>query len=81
MLALYRTVSLRYLWLRWPLNSLVVLSIALGVSIWVATSTLYQSLEQSILVSVNPLPGLACCWCPLVRHWPMSVAPRTPVRS
>ena len=41
------------------LNSLVVLIIAAGVSIWVATSALYQSLEQSILVSVNPMPGLA----------------------
>jgi putative ABC transport system permease protein len=59
MLALYRTLSLRYLRLRWGLNVLVVLSIALGVSIWVATSTLYQSLEQSILVSLNPMAGIA----------------------
>ena len=59
MLALYQTLSLRYLRLRWGLNALVVLSIALGVSVWVATSALYQSLEQSILVSVNPMAGFA----------------------
>jgi putative ABC transport system permease protein len=59
MLALFRTVSLRYLRLRWPLNSLVILSIGLGVSIWVATSALYQSLEHSVLSSVNPMTGLA----------------------
>ena len=59
MFALYRTLSLRYLRLRWALNALVVVSIGLGVSVWVATSALYQSLEQSILVSVNPMPGLA----------------------
>jgi putative ABC transport system permease protein len=59
MLALYRTLSLRYLRLRWGLNVLVVLSIGLGVAIWVATSALYVSLEQSILVSLNPLAGFA----------------------
>src|SRR5690242_3695125 len=59
MLALYRTLSLRYLRLRWGLNALVVLSIALGVSIWVATSALYDSLERSVLVSVNPMAGFA----------------------
>jgi putative ABC transport system permease protein len=59
MLALYRTLSLRYLRLRWALNALVVLSIGLGVSVWVATSALYQSLEQSILASVNPMAGIA----------------------
>jgi putative ABC transport system permease protein len=59
MLALYRTLSLRYLRLRWALNTLVVVSIGLGVSVWVATSALYESLEQSILVSVNPMAGIA----------------------
>lgn len=56
---LYRTLSLRYLRLRWGLNALVILSIALGVIVWVATATLYHSLESSILVSVNPLAGMA----------------------
>ncbi len=59
MFALYRTLSLRYLRMRWGLNVLVVLSIGLGVSVWVATSALYESLEQSILVSLNPMAGIA----------------------
>src|SRR5690349_15057879 len=59
MLALYRTLSLRYLRLRWGLNLLVILSIGQGVALWVATSALYQSLEQSILRSVNPMAGVA----------------------
>jgi putative ABC transport system permease protein len=58
MLSLYQTLSLRYLRLRWGLNALVVLSIGLGVSVWVATSALYLSLEQSVLVSVNPMAGV-----------------------
>jgi len=59
MLALYQTLSLRYLRLRWGLNALVVVSIALGVSVWVATSALYQSLEESVLASLNPMAGAA----------------------
>lgn len=59
MFSLYRTLSLRYLRQRWGLNALVVLSIALGVVVWVATATLYQSLESSILVSLNPMAGVA----------------------
>ncbi len=59
MFSLFRTLSLRYLQLRWGLNVLVVLSIALGVVVWVATATLYESLESSILVSINPLAGVA----------------------
>jgi putative ABC transport system permease protein len=58
MLGLFNTLSLRYLRLRWGLNVLVVLSIALGVAIWVATSALYATLESSILASANPLAGI-----------------------
>jgi putative ABC transport system permease protein len=59
MLALYRTLSLRHLRRHWGLNGLVVLCIGFGISLWVATSALYVSLEQSILVSVNPMAGFA----------------------
>ena len=59
MFSLYRTLSLRYLRKRWGLNLLVVLSIGLGVSVWVATSALYQSLEESVLASINPLAAVA----------------------
>ncbi len=44
-----------YLRLRQGMNALVVLCIALGVILWVATGSLYQSLEKSIVVTLNPL--------------------------
>ena len=66
MLALYRTLSLRYLRQRWGLNALVVLSIGLGVSIWVATSaeilTLLRGLPEAgkrAVVMVTHDPGAA----------------------
>ncbi len=59
MLSLFRTLSLRYLRLRWGMNALVVLCIALGVICWVATGSLYTSLEKSIVVTLNPLSGYA----------------------
>src|SRR5688572_11785196 len=59
MLALYQTLSLRYLRLRRGRALLVTVSIALGVATWVATGALYQSLEKSIRVAANPLAGIA----------------------
>jgi putative ABC transport system permease protein len=59
MLSLFRTLSLRYLQLHVGMNALVVMCIALGVICWVATGSLYTSLEKSIVVTLNPLSGYA----------------------
>ncbi len=59
MLSLFRTLSLRYLRLRWGMNALVIMCIALGVICWVATGSLYTSLEKAIVVTLNPLSGYA----------------------
>jgi putative ABC transport system permease protein len=59
MLSLFRTLSLRHLQLHLGMNALVVLCIALGVICWVATSSLYTSLEKAIVVTLNPLSGYA----------------------
>ena len=57
MLPLYRTLSLRHLRRRWSRATLVVLSIALGVAILVATQMLKQSMVQAGQTAANPLAG------------------------
>ena len=57
MLSLFRTLSLRYLWLHWLRAGLVVLSIALGVATWVATDALSRALDQSLRQAAAPLRG------------------------
>ena len=59
MLALHRTVSLRYLRLRWSRAVLIMVSIALGVAAWVGTGATYENLEYSIRLAANPFAGLA----------------------
>jgi len=57
MLSLYRTLSLRYLRRRWSRATLIVISIALGVAILVATQMLKQSMVEAGLTAANPLAG------------------------
>lgn len=59
MFSLFRILSLRYLRLRRSRAALVVLSIALGVTAWVATGALSRSLQKAIHDSANPLAGFA----------------------
>jgi putative ABC transport system permease protein len=59
MLPLYRTLSLRYLRLRWPRAGLIVASIMLGVATLVATRVLNQTMSRATHVAVNPLAGAA----------------------
>jgi putative ABC transport system permease protein len=58
MLALYRTLSLRYLGRRRLRTLLVVVSIALGVATLVATRTLNDTMGRAVLASTNPLSGV-----------------------
>src|SRR5437868_6060600 len=58
MLSLFRILSLRYQWKRWPRCVLVVVSIALGVATWVATDALSRALDRSLKQAVTPL-GIA----------------------
>ena len=58
MLALYRTLSLRYLGRRWFRALLIVASIALGVATLVATRTLNDTMTRAVLASHNPLMQL-----------------------
>ncbi|HLJ93827.1 MAG TPA: FtsX-like permease family protein [Gemmataceae bacterium] len=57
MLSLYRTLSLRYLRRRWSRAILIVVSIALGVAILVATQMLKQTMVQAGQAAINPLAG------------------------
>src|SRR5947209_6965251 len=57
MLSLHRTLSLRYLRRRWSRATLIVISIALGVAILVATQMLKQSMVDAGLTAANPLAG------------------------
>jgi putative ABC transport system permease protein len=57
MLALYRTLSLRYLSRRWFRAVLIVASIALGVATLVATRALNETMSKALAVSNNPLAG------------------------
>jgi putative ABC transport system permease protein len=57
MLALHRTISLRYLRQRWSRALLVVASIALGVATLLATRSLNQSMHRATRGAVTPLPG------------------------
>jgi putative ABC transport system permease protein len=59
MLSLYRTLSLRYWCSRWTRTALVVASIALGVSTWVATGVLDSSLGTACSQAATPLAGAA----------------------
>ncbi|HEV3237912.1 MAG TPA: FtsX-like permease family protein, partial [Gemmataceae bacterium] len=59
MLAIFRTVGLRYLRSRWFRVLLVTFSISLGVATWVATGLLNASLEKSIESAASPLGGVA----------------------
>src|SRR5260370_2015971 len=56
---LQRTITLGYLRQRWTRAALIVISIALGVSILVATRALSQNLNKAAQSAVNPLSGLA----------------------
>jgi putative ABC transport system permease protein len=59
MLSLYRTLSFRYLRHRWSRATLIVISIALGVGILVATRLLSQSMTKAARVIANPLADIA----------------------
>jgi putative ABC transport system permease protein len=58
-LDLQRTITLGYLRQRWTRAALIVLSIALGVSVLVATRALNQNLSKAAQGASNPLSGLA----------------------
>lgn len=58
MLALHRTISVRYLRQRWSRAVLVVASIALGVGTLVATRALNQSMQKATRGAVTPLAGV-----------------------
>ena len=55
MIALYRLLSLRYLWHRWDRAALVVLSIALGVATLVSSRVLNQCLDSAAEQSLTPV--------------------------
>ena len=57
MLALYRTLSLRYLSRRWFRAMLIVASIMLGVGTLVATQALSETMSKATLASGNPMAG------------------------
>src|SRR5262245_47426561 len=54
LLALIRTVSIRYLAKRWDRAALIVASIALGVAMLVSTQLLNQCLDAAAMESVTP---------------------------
>jgi putative ABC transport system permease protein len=58
MLALHRTISVRYLRQRWSRAALVVASIALGVATLVATRALNQSMQKATRGAATPLTGV-----------------------
>ena len=55
MIALYRLLSLRYLWHRWDRAALIVASIALGVATLVSSRVLNQCLERAADQSLTPV--------------------------
>ncbi len=57
--SVYTTLSLRYLRRRRGRASLIVLSIAAGVSMLVATRALNQAMARSAVSAANPLAGVA----------------------
>ncbi|HYT93143.1 MAG TPA: FtsX-like permease family protein, partial [Gemmataceae bacterium] len=59
MLSVYTTLSLRYLRRRWVRAILIVLSIAAGVSMLVATRALNQTMDRAAAAAANPLAGVA----------------------
>ena len=54
MISLYRTVSYRFLRLRWSRAALIIVSIMLGVALLVATRVLIQSMQEGTTVTLNP---------------------------
>ena len=54
MIALYRLLSLRYLWHRWDRAALIVASIALGVATLVSSRVLNQCLQSAADQSLTP---------------------------
>jgi putative ABC transport system permease protein len=77
MLAIFRTVGLRYLRSRWFRVLLVTFSISLGVATWVATGLLNASLEKSIESAASPLGGVADLYVTSGEIW----VPRTLVEE
>lgn len=59
MLAVHVTLSLRYLRQRWVRAALIVVSIAAGVSLLVATVSLNQTMARAATASANPMAGTA----------------------
>jgi putative ABC transport system permease protein len=59
MLSVYTTLSLRYLRRRWVRASLIVLSIAAGVSMLVATRALNRTMDHAAATAAAPLAGVA----------------------
>src|SRR5271166_2930398 len=59
MLSVYTTLSLRYLRRRWVRAILIVLSIASGVSMLVATRALNQTMDRAAEAAANPLAAVA----------------------
>ncbi len=56
MFPVFRSISLRYLRLRWDRAALVVVSIALGVATLVSTRLLNQCLEAAAHDTITPIP-------------------------
>jgi putative ABC transport system permease protein len=59
MLSLYRTVSYRFMRLRWSRAALIVVSIMLGVALLVSTRILIQSMQEGTKVALNPFAHAA----------------------
>ena len=59
MLAVYRTLSTRYLSRRWFRALLIVISISLGVATLVATQALTETMLTAGAEAVNPMAGMA----------------------
>src|SRR5436309_5635699 len=59
MLSVYTTLSLRYLRRRWVRASLIVLSIAAGVGMLVATRALNRTMDRAAAATATPLAAVA----------------------
>ena len=57
MWSLHRTLSLRYLRQRWLRAALIIVSIALGVAVLLATRVLNQSMAKAARGAITPLAG------------------------
>ncbi|OAI41048.1 hypothetical protein AYO40_03960 [Planctomycetaceae bacterium SCGC AG-212-D15] len=57
--SLFRTLSLRYLKLRWSRAVMIVAAIALGVATMVATRALNRSMQEAMKTTTHPLEGMA----------------------